>query len=86
MVFFFLLLPVVPGPVPLESIQGGPFEEKIYVQWKPPNETNGIITLYEVRGTDCCEGILATGPFSYVFKPVLSSERFQPVLKEAWLK
>ncbi|EMP38228.1 Receptor-type tyrosine-protein phosphatase T [Chelonia mydas] len=37
----------VPGPVPLESIQGGPFEEKIYVQWKPPNETNGIITLYE---------------------------------------
>ncbi|NXP25035.1 PTPRT phosphatase, partial [Scytalopus superciliaris] len=38
----------VPGPVPLESIQGGPFEEKIYVQWKPPNETNGIITLYEV--------------------------------------
>ncbi|XP_029864748.1 receptor-type tyrosine-protein phosphatase T isoform X8 [Aquila chrysaetos chrysaetos] len=38
----------VPGPVPLESIQGGPFEEKIYVQWKPPNETNGIITLYEI--------------------------------------
>ncbi|XP_057236866.1 receptor-type tyrosine-protein phosphatase T-like, partial [Malurus melanocephalus] len=39
----------VPGPVPLESIQGGPFEEKIYVQWKPPNETNGIITLYELE-------------------------------------
>ncbi|XP_029468203.1 receptor-type tyrosine-protein phosphatase T isoform X2 [Rhinatrema bivittatum] len=38
----------VPGPVPLESIQGGPFEEKIYLQWKPPNETNGIITLYEI--------------------------------------
>ncbi|KAK9404715.1 receptor-type tyrosine-protein phosphatase T-like [Crotalus adamanteus] len=38
----------VPGTVPLESIQGGPFEEKIYVQWKPPNETNGIITLYEI--------------------------------------
>ncbi|XP_016158750.1 PREDICTED: receptor-type tyrosine-protein phosphatase T isoform X1 [Ficedula albicollis] len=38
----------VPGPVPLESIQGGPFEEKIYIQWKPPNETNGIITLYEI--------------------------------------
>ncbi|XP_053937419.1 receptor-type tyrosine-protein phosphatase T isoform X4 [Cuculus canorus] len=38
----------VPGPVPLESIQGGPFEEKVYVQWKPPNETNGIITLYEI--------------------------------------
>ncbi|XP_066480788.1 receptor-type tyrosine-protein phosphatase T [Tiliqua scincoides] len=38
----------VPGSVPLESIQGGPFEEKIYVQWKPPNETNGVITLYEI--------------------------------------
>ncbi|KAL7985506.1 hypothetical protein Chor_004076, partial [Crotalus horridus] len=43
----------VPGTVPLESIQGGPFEEKIYVQWKPPNETNGIITLYEVRQNGC---------------------------------
>lgn len=40
---------IVPGAVPLESIQGGPFEEKIYIQWKPPNETNGVITLYEVR-------------------------------------
>ncbi|MBN3272075.1 PTPRT phosphatase, partial [Polyodon spathula] len=39
----------VPGQIPLESIQGGPFEEKIYMQWKAPNETNGIITLYEVR-------------------------------------
>ncbi|XP_048405788.1 receptor-type tyrosine-protein phosphatase T isoform X3 [Stegostoma tigrinum] len=38
----------VPDLVPLESIQGGPFEEKIYLQWKPPNETNGIITLYEI--------------------------------------
>ncbi|XP_032950789.1 receptor-type tyrosine-protein phosphatase T isoform X1 [Rhinolophus ferrumequinum] len=38
----------VPGAVPLESIQGGPFEEKIYIQWKPPNETNGVITLYEI--------------------------------------
>uniref|UniRef100_A0A8C2UIA7 protein-tyrosine-phosphatase n=1 Tax=Coturnix japonica TaxID=93934 RepID=A0A8C2UIA7_COTJA len=44
----YSFLSVVPGPVPLESIQGGPFEEKIYVQWKPPNETNGIITLYEI--------------------------------------
>ncbi|XP_015220608.1 receptor-type tyrosine-protein phosphatase T isoform X7 [Lepisosteus oculatus] len=38
----------VPGPIPMESIQGGPFEEKIYMQWKAPNETNGIITLYEI--------------------------------------
>lgn len=48
---------VVPGAVPLESIQGGPFEEKIYIQWKPPNETNGVITLYEVRRLlGCCSG------------------------------
>ncbi|MBN3320438.1 PTPRT phosphatase, partial [Atractosteus spatula] len=38
----------VPGPIPMESIQGGPFEEKIYMQWKAPNETNGVITLYEI--------------------------------------
>lgn len=74
--------PAVPGPVPLESIQGGPFEEKIYVQWKPPNETNGIITLYEVRRTDCFQGIHATGPFSCVLKPILSFETLQQVLKE----
>uniref|UniRef100_A0A674AN53 protein-tyrosine-phosphatase n=1 Tax=Salmo trutta TaxID=8032 RepID=A0A674AN53_SALTR len=38
----------VPGSVPLESIQTGPYEEKIFMQWKAPNETNGVITLYEV--------------------------------------
>ncbi|XP_018418112.1 PREDICTED: receptor-type tyrosine-protein phosphatase T isoform X4 [Nanorana parkeri] len=38
----------VPAPIPLESIQGGPFEEKIYLQWKAPNETNGVISMYEI--------------------------------------
>uniref|UniRef100_A0A8C7U235 protein-tyrosine-phosphatase n=1 Tax=Oncorhynchus mykiss TaxID=8022 RepID=A0A8C7U235_ONCMY len=38
----------VPGSVPLESIQTGPYEEKIFMQWKAPNETNGVITLYEI--------------------------------------
>ncbi|KPP78992.1 receptor-type tyrosine-protein phosphatase T-like, partial [Scleropages formosus] len=37
----------VPGSVPVESIQSSPYEEKIYMQWKAPNETNGMITLYE---------------------------------------
>ncbi|KFO30222.1 Receptor-type tyrosine-protein phosphatase T [Fukomys damarensis] len=46
----------VPGAVPLESIQGGPFEEKIYIQWKPPNETNGVITLYEGKAVMTLEG------------------------------
>ncbi|XP_045079927.1 receptor-type tyrosine-protein phosphatase T-like [Coregonus clupeaformis] len=38
----------VPGSVPMESTQTGPYEEKIFMQWKAPNETNGIITLYEI--------------------------------------
>ncbi|XP_035245441.1 receptor-type tyrosine-protein phosphatase T isoform X9 [Anguilla anguilla] len=38
----------VPGSVPTESIQSSPYEEKILMQWKAPNETNGVITLYEV--------------------------------------
>lgn len=40
---------LVPGPIPVESVQTGPYEEKIFMQWKAPNETNGAITLYEVR-------------------------------------
>uniref|UniRef100_A0A8C6PP85 protein-tyrosine-phosphatase n=1 Tax=Nothobranchius furzeri TaxID=105023 RepID=A0A8C6PP85_NOTFU len=38
----------VPGLVPMESLQNTPYEEKIFMQWKAPNETNGAITLYEV--------------------------------------
>uniref|UniRef100_A0A7N8XJV2 protein-tyrosine-phosphatase n=1 Tax=Mastacembelus armatus TaxID=205130 RepID=A0A7N8XJV2_9TELE len=37
----------VPGSVPMESLQNTPYEEKIFMQWKAPNETNGVITLYE---------------------------------------
>ncbi|XP_032875744.1 receptor-type tyrosine-protein phosphatase mu isoform X5 [Amblyraja radiata] len=38
----------VPGTIPKESVQGSTFEEKIYLLWKEPIETFGIITLYEV--------------------------------------
>uniref|UniRef100_A0A667XVA8 protein-tyrosine-phosphatase n=1 Tax=Myripristis murdjan TaxID=586833 RepID=A0A667XVA8_9TELE len=38
----------VPGSVPMESLQNTPYEEKIFMQWKAPNETNGVITLYEI--------------------------------------
>ncbi|XP_061584202.1 receptor-type tyrosine-protein phosphatase T [Cololabis saira] len=38
----------VPGSVPVESLQNTPYEEKIFMQWKAPNETNGVITLYEI--------------------------------------
>uniref|UniRef100_A0A3P9LVI6 protein-tyrosine-phosphatase n=1 Tax=Oryzias latipes TaxID=8090 RepID=A0A3P9LVI6_ORYLA len=38
----------VPGSVPMESLQNTPYEEKIFMQWKTPNETNGAITLYEI--------------------------------------
>uniref|UniRef100_A0A663M7G4 protein-tyrosine-phosphatase n=1 Tax=Athene cunicularia TaxID=194338 RepID=A0A663M7G4_ATHCN len=34
--------------VPLESIQGSTFEEKIFLQWREPAQTYGVITLYEV--------------------------------------
>ncbi|KAM8916967.1 receptor-type tyrosine-protein phosphatase T isoform 3-T3 [Spinachia spinachia] len=38
----------VPASVPMESLQNTPYEEKIFMQWKAPNETNGVITLYEI--------------------------------------
>ncbi|KAM9759318.1 LOW QUALITY PROTEIN: receptor-type tyrosine-protein phosphatase T [Menidia menidia] len=38
----------VPGSVPVESLQNTAYEEKIFMQWKAPNETNGVITLYEI--------------------------------------
>ncbi|NXG65248.1 PTPRM phosphatase, partial [Hemiprocne comata] len=38
----------VPSAVPLESIQGTTFEEKIFLQWREPVQTYGVITLYEV--------------------------------------
>ncbi|CAL8381272.1 unnamed protein product [Boreogadus saida] len=40
----------VPGSVPVESLQNSPYEEKIFMQWRAPNETNGVITLYENQG------------------------------------
>ncbi|XP_029559761.1 receptor-type tyrosine-protein phosphatase mu-like [Salmo trutta] len=38
----------VPGAVPLESIQGSAYEEKIIVKWREPAQTYGIITQYEI--------------------------------------
>ncbi|XP_061146435.1 receptor-type tyrosine-protein phosphatase T [Syngnathus typhle] len=38
----------VPGSVPKESLQDTPYEDKIFLQWKAPNETNGVITQYEI--------------------------------------
>ncbi|XP_039610726.1 protein tyrosine phosphatase receptor type Ma isoform X4 [Polypterus senegalus] len=38
----------VPGPVPQDSIVGKTFEEKIYLHWKEPVQTYGVITLYEI--------------------------------------
>uniref|UniRef100_A0A8D2LT00 protein-tyrosine-phosphatase n=1 Tax=Varanus komodoensis TaxID=61221 RepID=A0A8D2LT00_VARKO len=38
----------VPSAVPLESIQGNTYEEKIYLQWREPVQTYGVITLYEI--------------------------------------
>uniref|UniRef100_A0A8C4ISW6 protein-tyrosine-phosphatase n=1 Tax=Dicentrarchus labrax TaxID=13489 RepID=A0A8C4ISW6_DICLA len=38
----------VPGAVPLESIQGSAYEEKIILKWREPAQTFGIITQYEI--------------------------------------
>ncbi|XP_075682526.1 receptor-type tyrosine-protein phosphatase mu isoform X3 [Rhinoderma darwinii] len=38
----------VPSAVPLESIQSSTFEEKIFLQWREPAQTYGIITLYDI--------------------------------------
>ncbi|XP_019739365.1 receptor-type tyrosine-protein phosphatase mu [Hippocampus comes] len=38
----------VPGAVPLDSIQGSAYEEKIVVSWREPAQTYGVITQYEI--------------------------------------
>uniref|UniRef100_A0A3B1K844 Receptor-type tyrosine-protein phosphatase kappa n=1 Tax=Astyanax mexicanus TaxID=7994 RepID=A0A3B1K844_ASTMX len=38
----------VPGPVPMESIQGSTYEEKITLKWREPIQTYGIIKQYEI--------------------------------------
>uniref|UniRef100_A0A8B9DG74 protein-tyrosine-phosphatase n=1 Tax=Anser cygnoides TaxID=8845 RepID=A0A8B9DG74_ANSCY len=46
--FFLFFYTLVPSAVPLESIQGSTFEEKIFLQWREPAQTYGVITLYEI--------------------------------------
>uniref|UniRef100_UPI00358E6B0C receptor-type tyrosine-protein phosphatase kappa-like isoform X2 n=1 Tax=Myxine glutinosa TaxID=7769 RepID=UPI00358E6B0C len=38
----------VPGSIPVASIRGDTFEERIFLQWGSPLETNGVISLYEI--------------------------------------
>ncbi|XP_055007338.1 receptor-type tyrosine-protein phosphatase mu [Boleophthalmus pectinirostris] len=38
----------VPSAIPLESIQGSAYEEKIVLKWREPSQTYGIITQYEI--------------------------------------
>ncbi|XP_067088094.1 receptor-type tyrosine-protein phosphatase mu-like, partial [Osmerus mordax] len=38
----------VPGAVPLESIQGSTYEERITLRWREPTQTYGIIKQYEI--------------------------------------
>uniref|UniRef100_A0A8C6UI70 Protein tyrosine phosphatase receptor type M n=1 Tax=Neogobius melanostomus TaxID=47308 RepID=A0A8C6UI70_9GOBI len=38
----------VPSAIPLESIQGSAYEEKIILKWREPSQTYGIITQYEL--------------------------------------
>ncbi|XP_043920223.1 receptor-type tyrosine-protein phosphatase kappa isoform X14 [Protopterus annectens] len=62
----------VPGPVPSKSLEGKPFEDKIFLHWKEPLEPNGIITQYEIsyggiRSFD--PAVQVTGPLQTVSKP-----------------
>lgn len=41
----------MPGAVPLDSIQGSTYEEKIALRWREPLQTYGIIKQYEVRAS-----------------------------------
>ncbi|KAG5846689.1 hypothetical protein ANANG_G00117640 [Anguilla anguilla] len=38
----------VPGPVPSQSMKATPFEDRIFLYWKEPQEPNGVITQYEI--------------------------------------
>ncbi|XP_034743879.1 receptor-type tyrosine-protein phosphatase mu-like isoform X10 [Etheostoma cragini] len=38
----------VPGAIPLESILGSAYEEKIILKWREPAQTYGIITQFEI--------------------------------------
>lgn len=51
---FSIFYSLVPSAVPLESIQGSTFEEKIFLQWREPVQTYGVITLYEVSSVWSC--------------------------------
>uniref|UniRef100_A0A8K9XTY4 protein-tyrosine-phosphatase n=1 Tax=Oncorhynchus mykiss TaxID=8022 RepID=A0A8K9XTY4_ONCMY len=55
----------VPGAVPLESIQGSTYEEKIALRWREPVQTYGIIKQYEVRSEKLPSPFAHPGP---VFK------------------
>lgn len=70
--------PTVPGAVPLESVQGSAYEEKIILKWREPAQTYGIITQYEVQqapGLAKCFDVLVTllsGTVNRLFLPVLN--------------
>lgn len=71
------MFPTVPGAVPLESIQGSAYEEKIILKWREPAQTYGIITQYEVQPN--------TG-FIQVFRPLFRGvNRLNPELLTAGL-
>lgn len=51
----------MPGSVPLESVQGSAYEEKIILKWREPAQTYGIITQFEVHLHQGAEPALLVG-------------------------
>jgi hypothetical protein len=40
----------VPGGIAAESLTFTPLEDMIFLKWEEPQEPNGLITQYEVKG------------------------------------
>lgn len=72
--YFLVFSATVPSAIPLESIQGSAYEEKIILKWREPAQTYGIITQYEVR-------------HSYIHQPLEKyTDEYCIVLKSTELK
>ncbi|XP_028817943.1 receptor-type tyrosine-protein phosphatase mu-like isoform X8 [Denticeps clupeoides] len=67
----------VPGAVPLESIQGSTYEEKIALKWREPVQTYGIIKQYEIS-------YKAVSSFDTVFNLTNQSGKVLKNSNETW--
>lgn len=73
---WLVCMSAVPASVPKESLQNTPYEEKIFMQWKAPNETNGAITMYEVsKGSSQGAGKVCVWDDGFLDRDLTSGEQ-----------